>query len=577
MNEHQKLLSCWHKLEHFCPAFVPKASEKNVSLLSEQEDWKIPLKSPDPKKEIEYTIYLGVFDLKIVNDFVNTYFNNTEKDENFRSSKTCFASLKLDQNGKYINESFGLSTLPWALSQLENNKIETDNWEEDFEAIKNDLAEYIDLNFKETITNESNEIIKISTIVNYNQLVGFQDEIELFCNWSIKPSKQIYVKRTEVPKTKSGKETESTSDLLNSFFIKDLEKIISTYRKKTISKSFKQFLDSSLGKQSERIDVIKNVEKLRETLVPNKYPDGCWPSDYTLSLMQQFAVNTIFNNLSESKQEGMFSVNGPAGTGKTTLLRDIIATIIVKRAKELCKIDNPSEAFTKVASLTNSNGYSHFIYEPLKTISNGGIVIASSNNGAVENISKELPLKKEVSKQYSTEVSYFKAVAEQCMDNDSWGLIAAVLGNKENRNILVNNLWFNADFKDLRNTLQDDKLFDNSEWYAVRTTFTNKINEISTEKKRLSLFEKEYGESIIAQESLSKVTAELDNTIIDFDNLSLSFKSKKDKVSKLKEDKREALDELGLIKSSKPGFFSYWLNKGKRYTYKNARDIALNH
>ncbi len=576
MKEYKNLLSCWHKLEHFSPALVPRASEKNVELLGEKEVWKIPLKSSVPNKILEYTIFLGVFDLSIVNDFVKAYFKNTEKDENFRNSKTCYASLKLDENGKYINESFGVATLPWALSQLENNKIENDSWEVTFEAIKEDLTEYIDLNFKEAVTNADNEIVKISTVVSNIQLLKLQDKIDSLCNWSIKPLKEIYVKRIEKSKTNNDKEPASPTDILNSFYIKDLEKIISNYNEKAMPKAFKQYLDGSLGKQSERFDVRKKIEKLRTTLSPNNYPDGCWPSDYTLSLMQQFAVNSIFNNLSENNQEGMFSVNGPPGTGKTTLLRDIIAPIIVKRAKELSKIENPSDAFKKVGSLKINEKNSPFIYEPIKAITNGGIVIASSNNGAVENISKELPFKKEISKQYREQISYFKTIAEQCIDKDNWGLISAVLGKSKNRNNLVNSLWFNSDFKDLRNTLKDDKIFENSEWYAIKMTFKNKLDEIISEKKRLSLFEREYGEFIITKESLYKVTRELDTTIINFEKVNINFENQKSKVLKFEENKKDILNELAIIKGSKPSFFTYWLNRNKRNIYKNALEIALN-
>lgn len=574
MSEHKKLLSCWHKLEHFSPASAPKSSEKNVELLNDKEPWKIPLKSNDQNKTIEYTIYLGVFDSSVANEFVKKYFKDTKKDEIFRNSKICFATIKLDNEGKYINDSFGVSTLPWALNQLEKNKIKSDNWELSFEMVKDNLLEYLELNFKETITNSNKEVIKISTIVNNSQLLKFQNKVETLSNWSIKPTKKIYVKRIE--KFKNKKETKATADILNSFYIKDLEKIISDYDKKSIPKAFQQYLDGSLNKQSNRLDVSKKTDTLKNNLSPNNYPDGCWPSDHTLSLMQQFAVNNIFNNLAESNQEGMFSVNGPPGTGKTTLLRDIIAPIIVKRAKELIKIENPSDAFKKVGSIEINEKYSPWLYEPVKSITNGGILIASSNNGAVENISKELPLKEEVSKQYRSNISYFKNVAEDCINKENWGIISAVLGNKQNRNTLVSSLWFNKDFKDLQNTLKENKLFDNSEWNKIKSEFIDKLNEISTEKKRLETFKKDYEIYLETEKALFEITQDLDNTKAKYEISKTKYQNQKAKLLGFNIDKKEILNELSIIKSSKPNFLSYWFNKNKRNTYKKAIEIAQN-
>ncbi|WP_179121864.1 hypothetical protein [Caldicellulosiruptor bescii] len=58
--------------------------------------------------------------------------------------------------------------------------------------------------------------------------------------------------------------------------------------------------------------------------------------------MQQIAVNLIFSTIETEK---IFSVNGPPGTGKTTLLKDIIANIITLRALELAKFRSPEELF----------------------------------------------------------------------------------------------------------------------------------------------------------------------------------------------------------------------------------------
>ena len=50
---------------------------------------------------------------------------------------------------------------------------------------------------------------------------------------------------------------------------------------------------------------------------------------------------------------GLFSVNGPPGTGKTTLLRDIVAEVVVNRAIVMSAFDKPADAFTKTNAVIN--------------------------------------------------------------------------------------------------------------------------------------------------------------------------------------------------------------------------------
>jgi hypothetical protein len=65
------------------------------------------------------------------------------------------------------------------------------------------------------------------------------------------------------------------------------------------------------------------------------------------------------------------------------------------------------------------------------------IVIASSNNTAVENISKEIPRLAEVDKNYGLE--YFSKIATYVNNEECWGIGSAVLGNKINRSIFLTN------------------------------------------------------------------------------------------------------------------------------------------
>lgn len=574
MTEYKKILSCWHKLEHFSPASVPKGN--TIEELNEREPWNIPLIPINPNKTIEYTIYLGVFESRIVNDFVKEYFQDTITDENFRTSKICYASLNLDIEGKYINDSFGISTLPWALGQLQKDQIANDNWSAAFEKIKEQLINEIDIKFKETITNDENEIISVSTVLSKAQLIDFQGKIESLLDWSIKPEKSIYIKRIEKYKPKNGVGNKSQADILNSFYIKDLEKIISKFTAENSPKAFLDYIKGCLNEKSERTDISKDIDVLKQNLSPQNYPDGCWPSEYTLSLMQQYAVNNIFNDLSGDNQRGMFSVNGPPGTGKTTLLRDIIAPIIVKRAKALSHINNPYSAFIRLGQLESDGNFRPWIYTPNESLCQAGIVIASSNNGAVENISKELPLKEEVSSQYREEIEYFKDVAEQCISENNWGIISAVLGNKQNRRNLVNSLWFNnGDFKDLQKTLREDRIIGTSEWDNVVSAFNLKLEEVLQEKQRLEGMKKDYEGFVIKEKEYLKVEKELKETTDQYLSIEREYIDKKDKVEALNNDKDKAVNELSIVKDSKPGFFTYWFNRSKRRAYKKAHQLAL--
>ncbi len=140
------------------------------------------------------------------------------------------------------------------------------------------------------------------------------------------------------------------------------------------------------------------------------------PSKYPLAFSQQLAVNEIWTR--NHTEPGIFAVNGPPGTGKTTLLRDVVAAVVTDRASKLVKLGD--SAFKAKNSLKYDDRLIPY-YSLHPSPAGSAIVIASSNNGAVENISLELPGMEAVPEDVSDRSDYFGGLATVILNRPASG------------------------------------------------------------------------------------------------------------------------------------------------------------
>jgi hypothetical protein len=106
--------------------------------------------------------------------------------------------------------------------------------------------------------------------------------------------------------------------LLNSFFLADLALAHKLFTEGKAPQNLRRYLGVERPRNSR--DLLHDPAALAEAVSPGFTHPSRWPGigRSPLVLLQQAAVNLSFR---ETKAGGLLGINGPPGTGKTTLLR----------------------------------------------------------------------------------------------------------------------------------------------------------------------------------------------------------------------------------------------------------------
>ncbi|MFL0504212.1 AAA domain-containing protein [Ureibacillus sp. 179-F W5.1 NHS] len=577
MNKREDILNAWITIEQLSEGSINKKEKSLKSLHTNEDNWKMffldfitnqkEQKNISDKvfKKSGLVLYFGIFDFQEVVDILREKYLIAKTYEEVSNSEKFTFALYFDNQLNFIADKLFLT--------MSGYIREHGNLPEDFIKVENLFREELNRKFDEDFNTTITDLI------------------------------QKYNVKVENFRYKFVQNLDNEDINLHSFFIEDLKKA-KILNNENLNRYFNGFAGYRKNLDSKKESEHFNVEIFEEILQPKNYPLGRFPSnpEYPLSFMQQVAVNLALNDENDIR-----SVNGPPGTGKTTLLKDIFADLVVQQALEISQLSNKKIQGSLVYWRNAKLGVLP------QAISDKNIIVASSNNGAVQNIVNELPKTEKIYENFQNqlvEANYFKEISNskligegfgenrnikrELLNEENWGIFSIEGGASININKLILNI--EAIEKDLEENYQSnpDVYREFSRLYNELKIQRDKVQEYSEkiyylrklkakQKEQISEFEKEEKKKrtdLIIQEKEAK--AEIESLKQKSINIQSSLSNASIELENLTNEQAQAERNFNVVTSQKPSFlwFQKIFNKSKVEQYfmdLNSANKHLNH
>lgn len=447
-----------------------------------------------------HAVHLGVYRLEDAYLRLRAVFGeDPEAAEEPPEGESACAGLLLDHKGRIVPGSAVLSSALWALTRVRPTGHNDPRWPEEFPKAQQDFITSVDgFNRPRRASSSMDKasapapaqdaasLLELLRIAQDSAGVGGIPEFS---------GKGVRITSMAVPARQAG--DGSGAGLLNSPYLDDLSAVRRhMVVRGTLAPAVAGYLTEDGALDPQRIDVAASPQVVEAGVTIEQIPAGRWPSDpaQAPTLSAQFAVDKARNDLGVSP--GLMGVNAVPGADTTALLRDVLASNLVERARRLAQLPHPREAFTPTThTWTADDGTPRRVRVIRPELTGFEMVFACPDDAAARGLSVEFTGREALDEQWRKQADYFADLAATTLPEpddelpyprEAWGLVAPYLGDRNNRAGFWSRFWGRgdrhrpgADDMMARLSRWEDGEIDERHWDEAREVFSRAEHRVA--------------------------------------------------------------------------------------------------